>query len=206
MKRLLVLLFSVILFSHWLYGQCDIPGGTLSGPTSVTAGSFVTYSWDRGCNPNGGYGYSFSTNPNWTQSSMIINASNTTLKGWWTGATSVTATMFINCGGGSSKCPTNSLSVTVTGGCSDTGSGTTWNWTGDTDKDWFTACNWDRNSVPTCNSDVIIDGTAPVQPEITGATALCNTIEINSSAGGRLDLISSSSGVLTIKSITGSCP
>ena len=83
------------------------------------------------------------------------------------------------------------------GGCTSGGSGSTWTWTGCLGTDWFDPCNWDRQTIPISTSNVIIPNTAN-KPLINVAGAICNTIEIQSSLGARLDLNSSAGGTLTI--------
>ncbi|MBN4061791.1 hypothetical protein JYU20_01165 [Bacteroidales bacterium AH-315-I05] len=81
--------------------------------------------------------------------------------------------------------------------CAQSGSGTIWNWNGCASTDWFDACNWDRQILPTLTSDVIIPNTTN-KPLVTGGTADCNTIEIQSSSGARLDLNSTGGGIINI--------
>ena len=97
------------------------------------------------------------------------------------------------------------LTKFIDGAATGSGTGTIWTWTGAIDTDWFEPCNWDRGTVPDCDSDVLIPNTSN-KPYIGSSQAVCNTIEINSSAGARLDLNSSGGGSLKIKVVTGSCP
>ena len=83
-------------------------------------------------------------------------------------------------------------------GCPSGGSGSTWTWTGCQDTDWFNACNWDRGSVPTSTSNVIIPGGTPREPTISSGAANCFNIEIRSSLGAEVTINSSGGAVLNI--------
>lgn len=98
---------------------------------------------------------------------------------------------FSGSGGGGSG------SVSSGTACPSGGSGTNYTWTGCKSTDWFDPCNWDRYAVPTGTSNVTIPNTTN-KPLITGATASCFDITINSSVGARLDIASGSGGGLNI--------
>ena len=72
-----------------------------------------------------------------------------------------------------------------------------WNWTGTISTDWFNPCNWDKLSVPTATSPVIIPGAPSNQPVIAGGNAHCLTIEVQSSSGANLT-INTSTGNLEV--------
>ncbi len=61
--------------------------------------------------------------------------------------------------------------------------GVTLNWTGNTDSNWATASNWDNNSIPTVDDDVVIPNTA-TSPEIqTGTDAVAKSVLIKTGGG-----------------------
>ena len=91
----------------------------------------------------------------------------------------------------------DSTSLVATSTCPSGGSGTTWTWTGCIDNDWFNPCNWDRLSIPTTASNVIIPFTAN-QPLITSGTANCFDLTIQSSSGALLTINSSGGGSLNV--------
>ncbi len=62
------------------------------------------------------------------------------------------------------------------------GSGT-WTWTGTVNSDWFVPCNWDKNTLPDLQSDVLIPGGTPYQPTISAMGASCNTLTVYSNNG-----------------------
>jgi hypothetical protein len=66
------------------------------------------------------------------------------------------------------------------------------NWTGSVDSDWYNPLNWD-NDVPLISSDVVIPGSVPNMPVISGS-AECNNVTIEN--GGQLTV--SNGGILTI--------
>jgi len=51
-------------------------------------------------------------------------------------------------------------------------------WSGTTDSDWFTACNWDKNHVPDYTNDVLIP-VSSVNPPIISATGFVNGYDMN---------------------------
>ncbi|MBS7785668.1 S8 family serine peptidase [Flavobacterium sp. CYK-55] len=55
-------------------------------------------------------------------------------------------------------------------------------WTGTVSSDWFNASNWAAGSVPTVNDNVVINSSAPFQPQINAAGALCGSLTIHSGA------------------------
>ncbi len=73
----------------------------------------------------------------------------------------------------------------------------TYTWTGCVDTDWFDPCNWDSGTVPTSTKNVIIPNTTN-KPLITGATANCFDITVQSSTGARLDISSTGGGALNV--------
>lgn len=73
-----------------------------------------------------------------------------------------------------------------------------WTWTGGFSTNWFYGCNWDKQTVPTLDADVLIPGGTPFQPTITGATGHCRTIEINSTNGAILNIEQTLSGMLQV--------
>lgn len=83
------------------------------------------------------------------------------------------------------------------GACSAGGSGSTWTWTGCQSTDWFNPCNWDRQSLPTVTSDVIIPNTTN-KPLITGSGKIGNCYTITVQTGARLDLVSSTGASLNV--------
>jgi hypothetical protein len=85
-----------------------------------------------------------------------------------------------------------------------TGAGT-WIWDGSSSTNWFEPCNWNRNTVPNCDSDVEIPNTTR-KPSISGAQAVCNTLEVNSLAGARLDVNADANGFLRVRDGGGPCP
>ena len=64
----------------------------------------------------------------------------------------------------------------------------TWTWNGSVNTDWFAACNWDKQSVPNSQSDVVIPGGTPNQPTIGSTGALCNTLSVVSTNGAVLTI------------------
>lgn len=64
-----------------------------------------------------------------------------------------------------------------------TGSTTgTYTWRGHNSTNWFEACNWSTNTVPTSARNVVIPGSGyTYSPTIPSGTAYCNTIEIQGS-------------------------
>ncbi len=83
------------------------------------------------------------------------------------------------------------------GACALSGSGSLWTWTGCIDTDWFDPCNWDRQSVPTTTSDVLVPNTTN-KPIITGAFGNCRTIEVQSSTGATLEVQTTLGGGLNV--------
>ncbi len=84
------------------------------------------------------------------------------------------------------------------GSCTSSGLGTTWTWTGCVDTDWFDPCNWDRLSVPTITSSVVIPNVAN-DPLILGApNPAANCYDITIQPGGTVNLNSSSGGILNV--------
>jgi hypothetical protein len=73
-----------------------------------------------------------------------------------------------------------------------------WIWTGGFSTNWFYGCNWDKQTVPTLDADVLIPGGTPFQPTITGATGHCRTIEIVSTNGAVLTIQQTLSGGLEV--------
>jgi len=63
-----------------------------------------------------------------------------------------------------------------------------WNWTGNVSTDWFQPCNWDKLSVPTATSPVVIPGAPTNQPVIANGNAQCLNIEVQSSSGASLTI------------------
>lgn len=85
--------------------------------------------------------------------------------------------------------------ITVTVECPVSGSGSIWNWTGCKNSDWFNVCNWDRGSIPTTFSNVIVPN-SPNNPIINGGTADCFDITILSNLGAEVTI--TNSGFLNI--------
>ncbi|MFL5730080.1 MAG: beta strand repeat-containing protein [Cytophagaceae bacterium] len=79
----------------------------------------------------------------------------------------------------------------------DGGAGT-WTWQGTVSTNWFDPCNWDKKCLPDLSSDVIIPGSTPVNPLITGSTGTCNTIKIQTSSGANLTINTTAGGKLQI--------
>lgn len=89
------------------------------------------------------------------------------------------------------------FSVSPCGACALGGSGATWTWTGCVGTDWFDPCNWDRQSVPTVSSNVIIPNTAN-KPLVSGAIANCLDLTIQTSTGARVDVNTSTGGLINV--------
>ncbi len=81
------------------------------------------------------------------------------------------------------------------GSCALSGLGSTWRWTGCVSTDWFEACNWDRQSVPTTASNVVIPNVTN-DPSINGGTANCYDLTIQ--PGGLVNLHSATGGILNV--------
>jgi len=77
-----------------------------------------------------------------------------------------------------------------------TGMSQTVTWTGNTDTDWHKACNWDLNVIPTCSHDVVVPNV--VNDPIVAGVAHCNTIDVQTSGGALLTIMSSGSGLLEV--------
>jgi len=73
-----------------------------------------------------------------------------------------------------------------------------WTWTGGYSTNWFYGCNWDKNTVPTFQADVLIPGATPFQPTITGAMGHCNTITIATTNGAILTIQQTAGGSLQV--------
>lgn len=73
--------------------------------------------------------------------------------------------------------------------------GSTYTWKGTASTDWFTACNWDTNAIPTSTKDVIIPGGTPYAPTIGTTGAVCNTLTFT---GSTVLTITPASGALTV--------
>jgi hypothetical protein len=69
-------------------------------------------------------------------------------------------------------------------------------WRGNTSTNWFDACNWSTNSVPTSSKDVVIPTGTPYSPTISGANAYCYSITIED--GAVLTVNSDAGGVLNV--------
>ncbi|MGB1317036.1 MAG: hypothetical protein ACPG5W_02450, partial [Flavobacteriales bacterium] len=59
-------------------------------------------------------------------------------------------------------------------------------WTGETDNDWHNCRNWQSLRIPDTDTDVIIPPTVNNPHILTGASAICNTVHIQSDAGAKL--------------------
>ncbi len=79
----------------------------------------------------------------------------------------------------------------------DGGAGT-WNWQGGQNTNWFNRCNWDKGTLPNLLSDVVIPGSTPRNPTITGAAANCRTLTVNTTNGGKVTIDTSAGGVLNV--------
>jgi PKD repeat protein len=90
------------------------------------------------------------------------------------------------------------VSAIILSGDTTLGGAGTWTWTGTTNTDWFTPCNWDQGSLPGPTSDVVIPGSTTNQPTISGRTGYCNTLTVNTANGGLLTIATSSSGLLSV--------
>ena len=198
-KKIFVFSFVVLglvsFLDSWYLIACDIYTGSVSGPASPTVGASVTYTWSYGGCSVIVYGNSLSPNANFTVTSM----NTTSVTGYWNTTNTTTVSFWMDCNpGGIGRCSQTNLSVTpvsACGACPSGGSGSTWTWTGCQSTAWTNACNWDRQSVPTSTSNVIIPNTTN-KPAITSGNAYCNTIEIQSSSGARIDI--SGTGVLNV--------
>ncbi len=69
-------------------------------------------------------------------------------------------------------------------------------WTGTVDSDWFKAGNWGKGTIPTSTDAVVIPSTAPNQPQINAAGAVCNNLTIN--AGASLTMNASTAYTLSV--------
>lgn len=92
------------------------------------------------------------------------------------------------------------LEFEIDGGSGGGGGGTPgiWGWTGAVSTDWFEPCNWDKASVPTSTSPVLIPGGTTNQPTIISGQAHCLDLEINSSNGGLLTVNTDQGGSLKV--------
>ncbi|WP_415579925.1 T9SS type A sorting domain-containing protein [Flavobacterium longum] len=72
------------------------------------------------------------------------------------------------------------------------------NWTGTVSTDWFNTGNWASGAIPTASDNVIIPSSAPNQPNIGAAGAVCGNINIDSGAS-----LSMSSGTNYTLSVAG---
>ena len=114
-----------------------------------------------------------------------------------TGGISTAGSHQTSFGGGTNDAFLIKFNGSPCGSCVAGGSGTIWTWTGCVDTDWFDPCNWDRLSVPTTTSNVIIPNTVN-KPLITGSYGDCFDITIQSSTGARLDIQSTAGGGLNV--------
>ncbi len=71
-------------------------------------------------------------------------------------------------------------------------------WTGNVSTSWFTAGNWDDNTVPTSSVDVEIPSGRPRYPNLSSGTAYCRNIDIESGASMTI-----SGGYLYVNGTTG---
>ena len=74
------------------------------------------------------------------------------------------------------------------GGIGGGGTPGVWGWTGASSTDWFEPCNWDKLSVPTATSPVIIFGAPSNKPVIASGNAHCLNIEIQTTSGAILTI------------------
>jgi len=74
-------------------------------------------------------------------------------------------------------------------------------WLGSVDNDWHKPCNWSLNTVPDCNTDVVVP-TSTVYPVIT-ALGECRTLSITSAATNAVTLNSTGGGTLYVSSTNG---
>lgn len=72
-----------------------------------------------------------------------------------------------------------------------------WGWTGAVNTDWFEPCNWDKLSVPTATSPVVIPNTSN-KPVIANGNAHCLNIELQSSSGATLTIRTDLNGDLQV--------
>ncbi len=84
------------------------------------------------------------------------------------------------------------------GSCGRGGTPGLWTWQGTVNDDCFEPCNWDKYTVPTSTSPVLIPGPTPNQPLINTGNAHCLNIEINSTNGARLTINVTNSGNLEV--------
>ena len=73
-----------------------------------------------------------------------------------------------------------------------------WTWTGAQSIDWFSPCNWDKISVPSLTSDVLIPGGTLNNPWIIADTGYCKTNTIDVSNGAHLNIMHVTDGHLII--------
>ncbi|TVR80504.1 MAG: hypothetical protein EA412_04640 [Chitinophagaceae bacterium] len=100
---------------------------------------------------------------------------------------------------GANNCWSSCVAVTVTPGGTPGGPAGIWTWTGSINDDWHEACNWDKVSVPTSSSPVVIPGGTPNNPVIhAGNNANCYTLDINTTNGGHLEVQTTSGATLEI--------
>ncbi|MBN4062348.1 hypothetical protein JYU20_04045 [Bacteroidales bacterium AH-315-I05] len=161
---------------------------TVTATLETVPGGIIVFNSSSACGSAGGCGS--------TTFSITVPSLTTALK------LTVNGTSCAPASGGTSQATVNFTTIcseppNPCAPCVLAGSGSTWTWTGCKTTDWFDGCNWDRQSVPTTTSDVIIPNTTN-KPLITAGTADCNTIEIQSSTGARLDLNSSGGGIINI--------
>lgn len=69
-------------------------------------------------------------------------------------------------------------------------------WRGTYSSNWYDACNWSTNSVPTSTKDVVIPAGTPNNPLINSGNAYCNTVEIQD--GAVLTINSDNGAVLNV--------
>lgn len=182
-----------------LTGTSTMP--TVSGTGTRTFGttSIVNYSGTAQAVPALGYGnlkLSGSGNKTFAGSTTIatsLDISGTAVALLPNGSTSSVPTLSFNgigqvsgSWGGTTSAATNKSAArfgsTTTGIINvSTTSCTTGDWLGNTSTDWFTASNW-CGGVPTSSTNVTISSSAPNQPNINGAGAVCNNITINTGA------------------------
>ncbi len=69
----------------------------------------------------------------------------------------------------------------------------TYTWRGTYSNNWFDACNWSTNTVPSSTKDVVIPAGTPNNPLVNSGSAYCNTITI---ADGAVITINSDNGAV----------
>ena len=167
----------------------EVPSGNVIGTVGGSP-CFTTASTSLTCSPTS-FTVSFRASANVTGIQYELTLFSAAA------ACSYSGPMNVCIGGGIGPSSVCVYSASPCGACPSGGSGTTHTWTGCQDTDWFNACNWDRQTVPTTTSNVIIPNTTN-KPQINGGTANCYDITLQSSLGARLDI--TSTGFLNITS------